>query len=64
MRQYEIKIYVKNKRKPIAQAILSSERQLEEFKNELNSPNEFIDFYQIFIKKSEFIYATIKNIEK
>jgi len=64
MVQIEVKIYIKGKNKPLATAILSSEKQLEAFKDELNNDNEFIDFYEIIIKKSEFLYATIRDITK
>ena len=64
MKQIEVKIYIKGKSKPLATAILSSEKQLEAFKDELNNDSEFIDFYEIIVKKSEFLYATIKEINK
>ena len=64
MKQILVKIYIKNRIRPIATAILSSEKQLETFKAELNGAGEIIDFYNIIINRSEFLYATIKEINK
>ena len=66
MEQIEVKVYLKKRIRPIATAILSSEKQLNEFKDELTipkGPDDFVDFYEIIIKRSEIKYVTIRRIK-
>lgn len=62
MKQIQVKIYIEEQKKPIVEAILSSEKQLEFLKNQLNDRAlDFIDFYEIIIKKSKISHITIKE---
>ena len=59
-RKIILKIYIKNKKKPIAIAQLNSESQVNDFFKELNDQNlKFIKFGQIGLNKTEFRYAEI-----
>lgn len=55
-----IKIYLKDMKKPLCTAILTSEDQLQEFLNELNGENRFIEFGQVAFNKTEFKYYTVQ----
>ena len=55
-----LKIYIKNKKIPFT-AILSSEKQLENFVNELKSTEEVIKFGDIIFLKKDLKYITIKH---
>lgn len=60
MPQILLKIYIKNRRLPFATAILSSEKQLEQFYELLNDNSlHTVIFHDIVFAKSEFRYARI-----
>lgn len=54
-----VKIYLKDIKKPVCTAILSSEDQLNQFLHDLNSADRYIEFGQIVINKTELKYYTI-----
>lgn len=63
MKQIEVKIYIKHRRRPLATVIFESEAAVEKFLTDMNvqtHENDVVRLCNIAFNKSEFRYATIK----
>lgn len=62
MKQLELTIYLKNKRKPLAKVICDSDTTIDNFVDSINDTITVVRFGEIVFAKEEFKYATIRQL--
>lgn len=59
--QYEVKVYLKHKRRCFAKATVSNDSDLQDLYDGLRSESTVFNFGDIWIMKDEIKYVTIKE---
>lgn len=61
MKNIEVTLYLKNRKKPLATVVLSDNHQVKQLVEKLKSDEHIFVYGELIINNEEFSYATIKR---